>query len=167
MLPASLMPFSKKSLTECKLGERRWLVRLIPHRVGPYLKARAGEELLSVTLGQGSETFQPPYFTLAKCHVRSPKRSKGSWLLFHYFVLHVAASSPSFRLFLAKKGDAHGRVWHFGLETSRSRDFCPFFSSLGIGIGKFGLGYKVSVSVSENLVSEKKSRYRYRQIWSR
>ena len=51
--------------------------------------------------------------------------------------------------------------------TSRSRDFCQFSSSLGIGIGKFSLGKKVSVSVSKNLVSEEKSRYRYRQIWSR
>ena len=48
-----------------------------------------------------------------------------------------------------------------------SRDFCQFFNSLGIGIGKFGLGKKVSVSVSKNLVSEKKSRFRYRKIWSR
>ena len=86
-------------------------MRLIPHRVGRCLKARAGEELQSVTLGQGSDTFQPPYFTLAKCHVCSSKRSKGSWLLFHYFVLHVAASFPSFRLFLAKKGDAHGDAY--------------------------------------------------------
>ena len=39
--------------------------------------------------------------------------------------------------------------------------------SLGIGIGKFGLGKKVSVSVSENLVSEKKSRNWSRKIWSR
>ena len=43
------------------------------------------------------------------------------------------------------------RVWHLCLETSRSRDFCQFFSRLGIGIGK-----KVS----------KKSRYRYRNLVS-
>ena len=60
-----------------------------------------------------------------------------------------------------------------------------FFESLGIGIEKFGLGKKVSVSVlknlvsekksrkkvlvsvSKNLVSEKKSRSRYWKIWSR
>ena len=42
-----------------------------------------------------------------------------------------------------------------------------FFESLGIGIEKFGLEKKVSVLVSENLVSEKKSRYRSRKIWSR
>ena len=42
-----------------------------------------------------------------------------------------------------------------------------FFESLGIGIEKFGLGKKVSVSVSKTLVSEKKSRYWYRKIWSR
>ena len=39
--------------------------------------------------------------------------------------------------------------------------------SLGIGIRKFGLVRKVSVSVSKNLVSDKKSLYRYREIWSR
>ena len=39
--------------------------------------------------------------------------------------------------------------------TSWSRDFCQFFNSLGIGIEKFGLGKKVLVSVSKNLVSEK------------
>ena len=39
--------------------------------------------------------------------------------------------------------------------------------SLGIGFGIFGIGKKVSVSVSENLVSEKKSRYRLRKIWYR
>ena len=49
--------------------------------------------------------------------------------------------------------------------TSRSRDFpvsrlLPIFSSLGFGIGKFGLGKKVSVSVSTNLVSEKEYWYR-------
>ena len=42
--------------------------------------------------------------------------------------------------------------------TSWSRDFCQFFNSLGIGIEKFGLGKKVSVS--KNLVSLEKSRYR-------
>ena len=69
-----------------------------------------------------------------------------------------------------------GRVWRRGLETSRSRDFCQFFSSLVIGIGKFGLKKKSlyrniwsrkKVSVSEYLVSEKKSLYQYRQIWPR
>ena len=45
----------------------------------------------------------------------------------------------------------------FGLEKK----------SLGIGIEKFGLVKKVSVSVLENLVSEKKSRYQSRKIWSR
>ena len=58
------------------------------------------------------------------------------------------------------------RVWHLGLGTSRSRDFCQFFSSLGIGIGKkvskkslgigigkFGLGksYKKSGEISKKL----------------
>ncbi len=40
--------------------------------------------------------------------------------------------------------------------------------SLGIGLGKFGLGKKVSVLVSEKFVSDKKSRSRYRsKFWSR
>ena len=39
--------------------------------------------------------------------------------------------------------------------------------SLGIDFGKLGIGKKVSVSVSENLVSEKKSRYRFQKIWYR
>ena len=43
------------------------------------------------------------------------------------------------------------RDWHFDIETSPFRDFCQFF--------------RVSVSVSENLVSEKKSQFR--KIWSR
>ena len=38
---------------------------------------------------------------------------------------------------------------------SRSRDFCQIFEGFGFGFEKFGLGKKVSVSVSENLVSEK------------
>ena len=33
--------------------------------------------------------------------------------------------------------------------TSRSRDFCSFFGSLGIDIGKSGIGKKFSVSVSK------------------
>ena len=49
----------------------------------------------------------------------------------------------------------------------RSRDFCQFWGGFGIGVGKFGLGKKVLVSVSENLVSEKKSWYWYRQNLSR
>ena len=73
------------------------------------------------------------------------------------------------------------RDWHFGFETSRFRNFCQFFEGFGIGFGKFGIGKKVSVSfsenlvsekkvsvsVSENLVSEKKYRYRFRKIWYR
>ena len=45
------------------------------------------------------------------------------------------------------------RDWHFGFETSRFRDFCQFFK--GFGFGGFGFGEKVSVS--ENSVSEKVS----------
>ena len=45
------------------------------------------------------------------------------------------------------------RDWQFGVKTSRFRDFCQFFE--GFIFGEFSLGKKVSVSVSENLVSEK------------
>ena len=40
---------------------------------------------------------------------------------------------------------------------SRSQDFCQFLEGFGIGFGEFGLGKKVLVSVSENLVSKKVS----------
>ena len=61
---------------------------------------------------------------------------------------------PIIYLLLFKRGTDRQSV------TSWSRDFpvsrlLPIFSSLGIGIGKFGLRKKVLVSVSENLVSEK------------
>ena len=39
------------------------------------------------------------------------------------------------------------------IEKSRSRDFCQFLEGFGIGFGEFGLG--------------KKSRIRFRRIWSR
>ena len=55
----------------------------------------------------------------------------------------------------------------FGESRYRYRKIWSRKKSLGIGIEKFGLGKKVSVSVSENLVSLEKSRYRYRKIWSR
>ena len=48
------------------------------------------------------------------------------------------------------------------LETSRYRDFFHFFESFGIGLHKFGLEKKVSVSVSKSIWSQKKSRYRSR-----
>ena len=48
------------------------------------------------------------------------------------------------------------------LTESRSQDFCQIFDDFGFCFEKFGIGKKVSVSVSENLVSEKKSRYRFR-----
>ena len=58
------------------------------------------------------------------------------------------------------------------IEKSRSRDFCQLlegfvigFGEFSLGFGNFGLGKKVSVSVLENLVSEKKSRFR--KIWYR
>ena len=56
---------------------------------------------------------------------------------------------------------------HIQKSLSRSQSRGPFFESLDFGIEKFGLGKKVSVSVSENLVSDKKSRYRSWKIWSR
>ena len=63
---------------------------------------------------------------------------------------------------------------HFGFETSRFRDYCQFFEgfgfrefvlgkSLGFGYREFGLGKKVSIS--ENLVSEKKSRFQFWKVW--
>ena len=41
----------------------------------------------------------------------------------------------------------------------RSQDYSQFLE--GSGFEKFGIRKKVSVSVSENLVSEKKSQYRF------
>ena len=50
----------------------------------------------------------------------------------------------------------------------KSLGFGEFGLKKNIGFGKFSLGRKVSVSVSENLVSEKKSRYRFRsKFWYR
>ena len=57
------------------------------------------------------------------------------------------------------------RDWHFGFETSRFRNFCQIFE--GFGFGKFGFGKKVSVSVSKKFGLGKKSRSRFRKIWSR
>ena len=58
--------------------------------------------------------------------------------------------------------------WQFLWESRfRYQNFWSRRKSLGIGIEKFGLVKKVSVSVLENLVSEKKSRYQSRKIWSR
>ena len=53
------------------------------------------------------------------------------------------------------------------LTESRSQDFCQIFDDFGFCFEKFGIGKKVSVSVSENLVSEKKSRFRFQNFWSR
>ena len=50
---------------------------------------------------------------------------------------------------------------------SRSRDFCQIFEGFGFGFEKFGLGKKVSVSVSKKIGLGKKSRSRFRKIWSR
>ena len=58
---------------------------------------------------------------------------------------------------------------------SRSRNFCQFLQGFGISFGEFGLGKKVSFLILENVVSEKKSRfrriwfqkkYRFRKTWS-
>ena len=68
-------------------------------------------------------------------------------------------------------------MWYLGLKTSWSRDFCQFFSCLGIGkifglgkkslgIGKFCVRKKVLVLVSENLVSEKKFSVSVSEYWS-
>ena len=48
---------------------------------------------------------------------------------------------------------------------SLSRGFCQIFDDFGFGFKKFGIRNKVSVSVLENLVSEKKSRFRFQKIW--
>ena len=47
--------------------------------------------------------------------------------------------------------------------------FQKMLRSLGLGLGleTFAKFLRVSVSVSKNLVSEKKSRFRFRKIWSR
>ena len=62
------------------------------------------------------------------------------------------------------------------IQKSRFRDFCQFlegfsFGEFGLGkkslsfaFGKYGLEKKVSVSVSENLVSEEKSWFRFRKF---
>ena len=50
---------------------------------------------------------------------------------------------------------------------SRSRDFCQIFEGFGFGLEKFGLGKKVSVSVSEKIGLGKKSRFQFRKIWCR
>ena len=42
-----------------------------------------------------------------------------------------------------------------GFETSQFQNFWQFFEGFGFGYGKIGLEKDVSVSVSENLVSEK------------
>ena len=59
----------------------------------------------------------------------------------------------------------------FGLGKKywfRFRRIWSRIKSIGFGFGKFGLGKKVLVLVSENLVSEKKSRYRFRsKFWYR
>ena len=57
------------------------------------------------------------------------------------------------------------RDWHFGFETSRFWNFCQFFEGFSFGFGKFGLGKKVSVLVSEKFGLGKKSRFWFQKIW--
>ena len=45
--------------------------------------------------------------------------------------------------------------------------FQKMLRSLGLGLGLETFAKFLRVSVSENLVSEKKSRFRFRKIWSR
>ena len=52
-------------------------------------------------------------------------------------------------------------------KKSRFRKNLVSEKSLGFGFGKFGLGRKVSVSVSEKFCLGKKSRFRFRKIWYR
>ena len=52
------------------------------------------------------------------------------------------------------------------LETSRYQDFFHFFESIGIGLDKFGLEIKVSVSVSENFSLKKRLSISLENIWS-
>ena len=87
----------------------------------------------------------------------------------------LAANSLEHLAKLAKLATAVTRDWHFGFETSRFRNFCQIFE--GFGFGKFGFGKKslgfgfkknwsrkkVSVSVSEYLVSEKRFRFRFQK----
>ena len=73
-----------------------------------------------------------------------------------------------------KPEEKGGNIWKRYLKDIeksqfrfQSRDFCQFLEGFGISFGEFGLGKKVSVLVLENLVSEKKSRFRFQRIWSR
>ena len=54
------------------------------------------------------------------------------------------------------------RVWHFGFETSRFRNF-SFFLWYRYRFRKILVSKKVSVSVSKNFGIEKKYRYRFRK----
>ena len=49
------------------------------------------------------------------------------------------------------------RVWHFGFETSRFRNFLIFFNGIGIGFGKFWYRKKYRYRFRKNLVSKKVS----------
>ena len=57
------------------------------------------------------------------------------------------------------------RDWHFSFKTSRFRKFCQIFEGFGFDFRKFGLGKKVSVSVSKKFGLGKKSRFQ--KIWFR
>ena len=53
-----------------------------------------------------------------------------------------------------KKG-IRDRVWHFGFETSRFRNFLIFFNDIGIGFGKFWYRKKYRYRFRKFLVSKK------------
>ena len=101
------------------------------------------------------------------------------------------------KYFSVEEKEKEGNIWRRSLKDieksrfqsrSQSRDFCQFLEGFGFGFGEFGLrkksrfrfrkiwsrekslGFgkiwsrkKVSVSVSENLVSEEKYRFRFRK----
>ena len=72
------------------------------------------------------------------------------------------------------------RVWHFGFETSRFRNFSNYFDGIGIGFAIFWyrkkyryrfrknlVSKKVSVSVSKNLGIEKSIGIGFEKFWYR
>ena len=73
------------------------------------------------------------------------------------------------KYFSVEEKEKEGNIWRRSLKDIEKSHFRFRFrywfwriwsrkKSLSFGFGEFGLGKKVSVSVSENLVSEKKSR---------
>ena len=75
---------------------------------------------------------------------------------------------------------AGGRVWHFGFETSRFRNFSNYFDGIGIGFEIFWyrkkyrywfrkilVSKKVSVSVSKKFGIEKSIGIGFEKLWYR